>query len=115
MVAWQLSDIRFSRRTSRQISDNSKDSEPEFDNHDSLDNTAIHIPSDSSDFIEVQSIVKLQKSTRRVSWEPYRSPSEIGFAFVFIATRQTATAPWQTLQNDVRTAIITALSKMRLR
>jgi 23S rRNA pseudouridine1911/1915/1917 synthase len=32
----------------------------------------IHIPSDSSGFIERQSIVKLQKSTRRVSREPYR-------------------------------------------
>ncbi|MDR0631253.1 MAG: hypothetical protein LBF66_01630 [Holosporales bacterium] len=31
----------------------------------------IHILSDSSSFIEVQSIVKLQKSTQRVSREPY--------------------------------------------
>ncbi|MDR0631422.1 MAG: hypothetical protein LBF66_02535 [Holosporales bacterium] len=32
----------------------------------------IHIPPDASGFIELQSIVKLQKSTRRVSREPYR-------------------------------------------
>ncbi|MDR0631449.1 MAG: hypothetical protein LBF66_02685 [Holosporales bacterium] len=33
--------------------------------------TCIHIPSDSSGFIEAQSIVKLQKSTRQASREPY--------------------------------------------
>ncbi|MDR0631031.1 MAG: hypothetical protein LBF66_00435 [Holosporales bacterium] len=32
----------------------------------------IYIPSDSSGFIEAQSIIRLRKSTRRVSREPYR-------------------------------------------
>ncbi|MDR0631331.1 MAG: hypothetical protein LBF66_02040, partial [Holosporales bacterium] len=34
-----------------------------------------HISSDSSGFIEAQSIVKLQKSTRRISREPLYVPN----------------------------------------
>ncbi|MDR0631134.1 MAG: hypothetical protein LBF66_01005 [Holosporales bacterium] len=42
----------------------------------------ILIPSDSSGFIEVKSIVKLRKSTRRVSREPYSSPTNSRQIFV---------------------------------
>jgi hypothetical protein len=37
----------------------------------------MHIPSDSSGFIELQSIVKLQKSTRRVSQKPYMEAGDL--------------------------------------
>jgi hypothetical protein len=67
-------------------------------------------------------------SLAKLDGKPYSSTSEFnnaekysdrkanyGFAFVFIATSQTASVPWVTLQSDVKMAIASALSRMRVK
>lgn len=85
---WRVSNIQFSKRTMHDV-------------HASLAKLDGKPYSSTSEFNNAE-----KYSDRKANY---------GFAFVFIATSQTASVPWVTLQSDVKMAIASALSRMRVK
>lgn len=89
---WRVSGIRFSKRTLHEIPLLQSGSEKSVFKYK------------DTDYGEIQ---------RTPLVESNAGCNAYGFAFVFIATVQTANVPWSTLQNDVQNAVSTALNRMR--